>query len=151
MDKHPPSNDKNNNSPASPNNDLAKNPSGSDGFNDGFDHSDPLKPLNVTAIPKRQTAVALLDRTSEGKVAQITAAGRGKLAEEIIRIALDAGIKLRQDADLAELLAEFEIDSPIPSEALMAVGEILAYIYRANGQPNPFDTVLKDADPKDPS
>ncbi len=26
----------------------------------------------------------------------------------------------------------------------MAVAEVLSYVYRANGEPNPFDTVLKD-------
>lgn len=130
---------------------MTNPPNNDDGFNDGFAQDDPLIPLNAKAIPKRQTAVALLDRSAEGKVAQITAAGRGKLAEEIIKIALENGIKLREDADLANMLAEFEIDSPIPSEALMAVGEILAYIYRANGQPNPFNAILSDDDLSDPT
>lgn len=123
-------------------------------FDDGLPPSDPLKPLNAEAIPKRQTAVALKDRSAENKVAAITAAGRGKIAEQILEIAFVNGIKVRQDADLAELLAKFEIDSPIPSEALMAVGEILAYIYRANGEPNPFDSIFNDTSPpppKDPS
>lgn len=119
--------------------------------NDGFDRDDPLKPLNAKEIPKRQTAIALKDRSAEGKVAQVTAAGRGLVAEKILQIAFENGIKVREDADLAELLAEFEIDSPIPTEALMAVGEILAYIYRANGEPNPFDVILSDDDLKNPA
>ncbi|HEY8963450.1 MAG TPA: EscU/YscU/HrcU family type III secretion system export apparatus switch protein [Alphaproteobacteria bacterium] len=111
---------------------------------DGFDREDPLKPLNAQAIPKRMTAVALVDRSDKGLVPEVAAAGRGAVAEKILEIAFANGIKVREDANLAELLAEFELDSPIPTEALMAVGEILAYVYQANGEPNPFDAVLKE-------
>lgn len=111
---------------------------------DGFDRDDPLNPLNTQKIPKRMTAVALVDRSAMGKVPEVAAAGRGAVAEKILEIAFANGIKVREDANLAELLAEFEIDSPIPTEALMAVGEILAYVYQANGEPNPFDAVLKE-------
>lgn len=100
---------------------------------------------NLRPAQKVDTAVALLDRSGEGRVPDIVAAGRGHLAEEILKLALAAGIKVREDKDLAELLAQFELDSPIPTEALMAVGEILSYVYRANGEPNPFDAVLKEA------
>lgn len=114
---------------------------------DGFDQDDPLKPLNAAPLPPkaRQTAVALHDRSQKGLVPEITAAGRGAVAQRILDIAFEHGIKVREDADLANLLAEYELDSPIPTEALMAIGEILAYVYEANGEPNPFDAVLKAA------
>ncbi|MCB1538463.1 MAG: EscU/YscU/HrcU family type III secretion system export apparatus switch protein [Rhodospirillales bacterium] len=108
------------------------------------DDPEPLKPLNAEALPARQTAVALKDRSLLGKTPEITAAGRGEVARQILEIAHKNGVKVREDANLAELLAMFEIDSPIPTEALMAVGEILAYVYQANGEPNPFDAVLKE-------
>lgn len=108
------------------------------------DETDPLVPINVEAIPKRATAVALKDRSLLGQVPQITAAGRGEVARQIIEIAYKNGVKVREDANLAEMLAKFELDSPVPTEALMAVGEILAYVYQANGEPNPFDAVLKE-------
>ncbi len=69
----------------------------------------------------------------------ITAAGRGALAEKILALAFESGVKVREDSDLAEMLAAIEIDSPIPSEAFMAVAEIMQYVYMANGQANPFD------------
>jgi flagellar biosynthesis protein len=105
---------------------------------------DPLLPLNIKKKPDRMTAVALLDRTEDRMLPQISAAGRGKIAEEILRLAFENGVPVREDSTLAEMLATVEIDSPIPSEAFMAVAEILSYIYRANGQPNPFDSVLED-------
>lgn len=100
-------------------------------------------PSNISKIPKRQTAVALKDGTDKGEVPVVTAAGRGKIAEKILEIAFANGIKVREDSALAEMLAKIELDSPIPSEAFMAVAEILAYVYRANGQPNPFDALLE--------
>jgi flagellar biosynthesis protein len=119
----------------------------SDEFEDGFKKPDknPLKPLNIKEKPARQTAVALKDGSETGNIPIITAAGRGKIAEQILRIAYENGIKVRTDADLAEILAKIELESPIPSEAFMAVAEVLSYVYRANGEPNPFDAVLKDA------
>lgn len=118
----------------------------SDGFDDGMekDANARFKPLNLKEKPARQTAVALKDRTAERKVPQILAAGRGNIAEQILQLAFEAGINVREDAALAEMLAAIEVDSPIPSEAFAAVAEILSYIYRANGQPNPFDAVLKE-------
>lgn len=117
-----------------------------DKFDDGYqkDDPDPLKPLNIKEKSERQTAVALKDGSEEGNIPIITAAGRGKIAEQILQIAYENGIKVRSDADLAEMLAKIELDSPIPSEAFMAVAEVLSYVYRANGEPNPFDVVLKD-------
>ncbi len=105
---------------------------------------DPLVPLNAEALPRRMTAVALKDRSAQGMVPQVSAAGRGAVARQILEIAYQNGVKVREDANLAELLAKFELDSPIPTEALMAVGEILAYVYQANGEPNPFDAILKE-------
>ena len=124
---------------------MSKN--NNDGFDDGFkkDDENALKPLNIIEKPERQTAIALKDSAEENAVPIVTAAGRGKLAEQILQIALENGIKIRTDADLAEMLAKIELDSPIPSEAFMAVAEVLSYLYKANGQANPFDAVLKDA------
>ncbi|HPD82385.1 MAG: EscU/YscU/HrcU family type III secretion system export apparatus switch protein [Alphaproteobacteria bacterium] len=114
-------------------------------FEDGFKKDkNPLKPLNIKEKPSRQTAVALKDGTDDGQLPIITAAGRGKIAEQILQIAYENGINVRSDADLAEILAKIELESPIPSEAFMAVAEVLSYVYRANGEPNPFDAVLKD-------
>jgi flagellar biosynthesis protein len=111
----------------------------------GNDPQDPLKPLNLVEKKGRQTAVALKDRTAERLVPQVVAAGRGEIAEKILQLAFENGIKVKEDGALAEMLAAVELDSPIPSEAFMAVAEILYYVYRANGEPNPFDAVLRDA------
>lgn len=105
---------------------------------------DRLTPLNITKKSERQIAVAIRDARGKKDLPQITAAGRGKIAEQILQIAFENGINVREDGPLANMLATIELDSPIPSEAFMAVAEILSYVYRANGEPNPFDAVLRD-------
>ena len=110
---------------------------------------DGLTPLNSKQIPKRQVAVAVKAAEGGRDLPNITAAGRGKLAEQILQLAFQNGINVREDSALAEMLAAIELDSPIPAEAFMAVAEILSYVYRANGMPNPFDAVLQDAMDKD--
>jgi flagellar biosynthesis protein len=107
--------------------------------------NDPLNPLNIKKKSKKQTAVAV---TALGDKPQITAAGRGKIAEQILQLAFANGIKVREDSALAEMLATVELDSPVPSEAFMAVAEILSYVYLANGEPDPFDAVLKQVTEK---
>lgn len=102
---------------------------------------DGLNNWNIKKIPKRQVAVSIEE---SGPLPRVTAAGRGKIAEQILQIAFENGIKVREDGPLAEMLAAIELDSPIPAEAFMAVAEILSYVYRANGEPNPFDAVLAE-------
>ena len=62
------------------------------------------------------------------------ATGRGYVAEQILNIAFANGVKVRQDADLAQILAAVDVDCPIPTEAFASVAEILSYVYRANGK-----------------
>ncbi len=104
-----------------------------------------LSRLNIRKIPRRKVAVALEDGADDGGTPIVRAAGRGEIAEKILQLAYENGIDVREDSALAEMLAKIELDSPIPSEAFMAVGEILSYVYRVNGLPNPFDTVLRRA------
>lgn len=101
--------------------------------------NDAFSPLNTRKIPKRQTAVAVQEGETLSHAPTITAAGRGVIAEKILELAFNSGIKVREDSALAEMLATVELDSPIPSEAFMAVAEVLGYVYIANGQKNPYD------------
>ena len=73
---------------------------------------------------------------------RVTASGRGAVAEQILQIAFDRGVKVRSDSDLAEILAAVEVDSEIPLAALAGVAEILRYLYRtdANGGATPNNT-----------
>lgn len=119
-----------------------------DEYDDGRKKADEdrLKPLNSSKIPDRKTAVALTESELLGHAPSVTAAGRGKIAEQILQLATENGINVREDSALAEMLAKIELDSPIPSEAFLAVAEILSYVYRANGKEYPFDTTITGED-----
>jgi flagellar biosynthesis protein len=104
-----------------------------------------LSPSNARPIPKRQTAVALTAGPENASPPRIAAAGRGKLAEQILQLAFENGVPVREDSALAEMLGKIELDSPVPSEAFFAVAEIFSYVYRANGAPNPFDAIFEAA------
>ncbi len=118
----------------------------SDGFDDDFSKKEEksLSHSNIKQIPKNKTAIALIGSEGGQKVPRIAAAGRGEVAARILELAYKNGVKVREDSDLAELLVKIELDSPIPSEAFMAVGEILSYLYRANGKKDPFNADLKN-------
>lgn len=79
-------------------------------------------------------AVALSYDPDSGRAPTVLATGRGTVADQILAIAFAEGVKVREDADLAQLLAVLEVDSEIPVEAMAAVAEILSYLYRANGR-----------------
>ena len=83
---------------------------------------------------KPAVAVALQEAPDDA-APTVVATGRGKVAEQILNIAFANGVKVREDADLVQVLAAVDIDSPIPTEAYAAVAEILSYLYRANRAP----------------
>jgi flagellar biosynthesis protein len=88
----------------------------------------------------RTKAVALeYDRTQDD-APRIVASGAGVVAEQILSLAFAHGVRVREDADLVEILSQLEVDSVIPIETFAAVAEILNYVYRANaryGKPQP--------------
>jgi len=82
---------------------------------------------------ERPAAVALKGLgLEEGEMPKILASGYGKWAEKIVRLAFDNGVKVREDKELVQILAALDEEGEIPSEALIAVAEILAYVYRVN-------------------
>ena len=80
---------------------------------------------------QKAVAIAAPDPSSEPK---ITAIGKGEFAEKLLELAFKHGVKVREDAALAEILSAFEVDSLVPTEALEAVAEILSYLYRLDGR-----------------
>lgn len=98
---------------------------------------------------KVQKAVALSHERPRRERPKVVAAGRGAVAEQILQIAFANDIKVREDADLVEVLSSVDVESEIPLEALAAVAEILAYVYRANAPSNPdFDFGLSPENPQ---
>ncbi|MFN4274934.1 MAG: EscU/YscU/HrcU family type III secretion system export apparatus switch protein [Ferrovibrio sp.] len=82
----------------------------------------------------RSKAVALGYDPKRDEAPRVVASGQGHIADQIVRIALDHGVTVRQDSDLVEILSKLDIDALIPVEAFAAVAEILSYIYRSQGK-----------------
>ena len=82
---------------------------------------------------KPAVAVAL-EEQPDGAAPTVIASGRGAIAAQILSIAFANGVKVREDADLVQILAAVDVDSPVPTEAFAAVAEILSHVYRANSQ-----------------
>jgi flagellar biosynthesis protein len=64
----------------------------------------------------------------------VTARGRGELADRIISEARRAGVPIREDRDLVELLSQLDLNECIPPELYQAVAEILVFLYGLNEQ-----------------
>ena len=87
----------------------------------------------------KNTVAVALSYVSDGDngAPKVVASGRGWFAEKILEIAFANDVKVREDPDLAEMLAAVDLDSEIPVEAFIAVAEILRYVYAANGNTSP--------------
>jgi len=83
---------------------------------------------------KPPVAVALTYEFGKPNLPRVVASGRGPLAERILALAQENGIPVREDPDLATLLASVELDAEIPAEAMIAVAEIMAQIFLLNRQ-----------------
>ena len=94
--------------------------------------SDSEKDHESETKKKPAVAVALGHDRDDRRPPKVVAGGRGRIAEQILEIAFAHGVKVREDADLANLLSSIDIDSEIPVEAFAAVAEILTYVYQAN-------------------
>lgn len=79
-------------------------------------------------------AVALLYDAKKSQAPAVAASGRGEVARRILALAEEAGIPIRKDPDLVELLGKIPIGDEIPLELYQAVAEILAFIYRLNAK-----------------
>jgi flagellar biosynthesis protein len=93
--------------------------------------------VNTMADPEvqaRMIAVAIEAGANPNALPKVVASGRGMLAEQILRLAFDNNVKVREDADLAELLGALSIDHAIPAQAIIPVAEILARVFEANAR-----------------
>lgn len=81
--------------------------------------------------PKKATAIKY---DGEDSAPIVVARGQGEMAERIVELAQEAGVHIRSDPVLTELLAKVPVGQEIPEELYQAVAEVLAYVYRLNGE-----------------
>ena len=88
-------------------------------------------------VRARPAAAALKYDPVKAEPPEIIATGRGLIAEEIVAIAKEHGVPLHQDAGLVEALARLDVTDILPRELYAVVAEVLAYVYRLDGQVPP--------------
>lgn len=77
--------------------------------------------------PKK--AVALRYDTKKESAPRVLAKGKGKSADNIIKIAQLHNLPIKKDTDLIELLSKVELDKEVPAEMYKAVAEVFSFIY----------------------
>lgn len=83
----------------------------------------------MTGNEARQHAVALSYAAEDG-APRVVAKGSGRLAEEIIARAREAGVFVHESPDLVAMLMQVNLDDRIPPALYVAVAELLAWLYR---------------------
>lgn len=64
----------------------------------------------------------------------LSAKGTGELAEEILAIAREHNIPIKEQPELTELLSRLKLNQEIPRELYVAVAEIIAFAYMLKGK-----------------
>ena len=81
-----------------------------------------------------ERAVALRHAPDSGRAPFVVASGRGAIARRLVEIAAEHGVPVREDPDLAALLALVDLGDEIPAELYQAVAEVISFVYRANAE-----------------
>ncbi|HEU5315991.1 MAG TPA: EscU/YscU/HrcU family type III secretion system export apparatus switch protein [Chloroflexota bacterium] len=87
---------------------------------------------------RARTAVALGGGLAAGTAGAgapfVAAAGRGALADEIVRLAERAGVPVEHDPALASLLGSLSVGQTLPPEMYQVIAELLVFLYDLDAQ-----------------
>ncbi|MES2160996.1 MAG: EscU/YscU/HrcU family type III secretion system export apparatus switch protein [Pseudomonadota bacterium] len=75
-----------------------------------------------------QQAVALTYENG-APAPKVVAKGRGLVAEQIISVALEAGVFIHESKELVSLLMDVDLDQQIPPTLYRTIAELLAWLY----------------------
>jgi flagellar biosynthesis protein len=85
---------------------------------------------NLVEAPKKAVALSY-----DGITAPILSAkGTGEIADEIIALAKEHDIPIREEPELVSLLAKLKLDEEIPRELYVAVAETITFAYMIKGK-----------------
>lgn len=84
-----------------------------------------------TNRPKEALALRY-DRGASEPAPRVVARGVGEVAERILETAAAAGVPIRADGDLLELLSMVELGDEIPAEVYGAVAQLISFLWDLN-------------------
>ena len=64
----------------------------------------------------------------------VSAKGRGYIAEDILKIAKEHDVPIKEDKDLVQFLSKVELGTEIPETLYLAVAEVIAFAYKLKGK-----------------
>jgi len=79
-------------------------------------------------------AVAIVYDEKASTAPRVVASGKGLVAEKIIATAREAGVHIKEDPDLVEILAKIPLGNEIPVELYQTIAEVLAFVYQVNNK-----------------
>lgn len=83
----------------------------------------------------KKIAVAL--QYDDDSAPVVTAKGAGSVAEQIEKVAREAGVPIEENPMMAEALSQIELDQEIPVELYQAVAVLIGFIMRTGRAQNP--------------
>ncbi|MFW6146927.1 MAG: EscU/YscU/HrcU family type III secretion system export apparatus switch protein [Thermodesulfobacteriota bacterium] len=81
---------------------------------------------------RQKKAVTLQYEPGTDAAPKVTAMGKGRAAEKIIKIAEEHGIYIHHDPDLIEILSKLDLNEEIPPDLYIVIAELLAFVYSVN-------------------
>lgn len=84
--------------------------------------------------PSGKKAIALLYDPQKAAAPKVVASGSHLVAEKIIAAAAQAGVHIKEDPDLVELLSKIPVGQEIPVELYQTIAEVLAFVYAVNSK-----------------
>ena len=88
--------------------------------------------MNKENLLPPKSAVSLQYKKGKNTAPKITAKGQGWVAENIIKMAQEKNIPIREDKDLLHLLSEIDVGQEVPESLYKVVAELLAWVYQLN-------------------
>ncbi|PHQ64802.1 MAG: type III secretion system protein [Sulfurimonas sp.] len=79
-------------------------------------------------------AAALRYNKDKESAPRVIAKGKGKSADNIIKIAELHNLPIKKDEDLMELLSKVELDKEVPAALYKAVAEVFSFIYKTTNK-----------------
>ena len=79
---------------------------------------------------EKKEAVALKYSYKDDNAPKVVAKGKGVTAENIIKIAKENNISIKEDPELLQILSKLDIYEEIPPKLYKAVAQILSFIYK---------------------
>ncbi|MBL8093043.1 MAG: EscU/YscU/HrcU family type III secretion system export apparatus switch protein [Anaerolineales bacterium] len=78
----------------------------------------------------RKRVVALGYDKAKDEAPKVVATGQGALADQILKLARENGVPIKEDPVLATALATLDLEQTIPPELYAVVAEVLIYVWR---------------------